>query len=97
MDFKETYVFDIDFEKVLELYYRVPQFNSIPKYPSISRDIAFIVNSDVHAGDIRDVIKSEGVPLVKSVDIFDVYEGEHIEDNQKSIAYHLLYQDLEST
>ena len=97
LDLKETYVFDIDFEKVLELYDRVPQFNSIPKYPSISRDIAFIVNSDVHAGDIRDVIKSEGAPLVKSVDIFDVYEGEHLEDNQKSIAYHLLYQDPERT
>lgn len=97
LDLKETYVFDVNFEKVLELYDRVPQFNEVPKYPSISRDIAFIVDSDVNAGDIQDLIKKQGAPLVKSVDIFDVYEGENLETGKKSIAYHLRYQDPERT
>lgn len=97
MDIKETYVFDIDMEQVLAFYENTPAYNQIPKYPSVSRDIAFIVDEDTNAGEIKATIEESGFPLVKNVEIFDVYKGEHLPEGKKSIAYSLLYQDPEKT
>lgn len=97
LDLKETYVFDLNMEKVFAAYTRIPRFNKIPKYPTVSRDIAFIADIDSQAGEIKDYILEIGSPLVKTVEIFDVYQGEHLEEGKKSIAYHLTYQNLERT
>jgi len=96
-DLKETYVFDINLEAVLEAYDNEPSFTAIPKYPQIARDIAFILDDTVQAGDVQELIKEVGAPLVRTVDVFDVYEGENLEDGKKSVAYHLIYQDPEKT
>lgn len=96
-DSKDTYMFDVNFDRILALYERKEQFNAIPKYPAITRDVAFIVNEEIVAGDILQVIKKVGSPLVTEVEVFDVYQGEHLEENQKSIAYHLHYQDPSRT
>ncbi|MFD1039577.1 phenylalanine--tRNA ligase subunit beta [Virgibacillus byunsanensis] len=97
MDLKETYVFDINMEKVFAAFSNVPDYNQIPKYPSIARDIAFILDEEVKAGEVKATIEEIGAPLVKEVQIFDVYQGENVPDGKKSIAYSLLYQDPEKT
>ncbi|MHA6252076.1 phenylalanine--tRNA ligase subunit beta [Oceanobacillus sp. CAU 1775] len=96
-DLKEVYVFDIHFDAVIDAYENIPSFTGIPRYPAITRDIAFILDEDISAGDVKTLIYEIGAPLVKQVDIFDVYEGEHLEEGKKSIAYHLVYQDPEKT
>lgn len=93
MDLNETYVFDINLDSVLENYNHVPSYKQQSKYPSIGRDIAFVLDETIHAGDVKTLIEKIGQPLVKSVHIFDVYQGEHLPDGEKSIAYSLLYQD----
>jgi len=97
MDIKETYVFDIDMETVLANYTDTPGYQPIPKYPSVARDIAFIVDEDIQAGDIKETIAETGAPLVKNVQVFDVYKGENLPEGKKSIAYSLHYQDTEKT
>src|SRR5699024_10491618 len=96
-DSKDTYMFDVNFDRIVELYARKEQYVPIPKYPAITRDVAFIVDTDIIAGDILQVIQEVGAPLVTEVEVFDVYEGEHLEDGKKSIAYHLHYQDPSKT
>lgn len=96
-DLKETYVFDIDMAYILETAQQEPSYTPIPKYPSILRDIAFVVDEKVLAGDIKAEIERLGAPLVKHVEAFDVYRGENIESNEKSIAYNVHYQDPEKT
>jgi len=96
-DLKETYLFDIDLDAVLDAYENEPRFKEVPKYPAIARDIAFILDKETLAGDVQQLIEEIGAPLVKQVDIFDVYEGEHLDEGKKSIAYHLIYQDPEKT
>ncbi|WP_404453434.1 phenylalanine--tRNA ligase subunit beta [Virgibacillus necropolis] len=93
MDLKETYVFDINLDVVLENYTHIPNYKQQSKYPSVVRDIAFVMDESVHAGDVKSRIEEVGQPLVKNVHIFDVYQGEHLPDGEKSIAYSLLYQD----
>src|SRR5699024_8420634 len=97
MDLKETYVFDIDMEAVLTDYTNAPGYRPIPRYPSVARDIAFIVDEDIQAGDIEETIAETGSPLVKNVQVFDVYKGENLPEGKKSIAYSLHYQDPEKT
>lgn len=96
-DLKETYVFDINLDIVIDAYDNEPSFTEIPRYPSIARDIAFILDEGTKAGDVQALIEKVGSPLVKTVEIFDVYDGEHMEDGKKSVAYHLIYQDQEKT
>ncbi|WP_156291407.1 phenylalanine--tRNA ligase subunit beta [Oceanobacillus salinisoli] len=97
LDLKDTYVFDLNLEKIYEVFENDPSYQEIPKYPSVARDIAFILDKDVLAGDVKQLIEEVGAPLVKQVNIFDVYEGDNVPEGKKSIAYSLLYQDPNKT
>jgi phenylalanyl-tRNA synthetase beta chain len=94
---KETYVFDIDFAYLLDIHENEPSFSVIPRYPSTTRDIALVLDQDVKAGEVQAVIKDAGGELVKDIQVFDVYQGEHLEEGKKSIAFSLFYQDPERT
>jgi len=69
----------------------------ISKYPSISRDISLVVKQDVKAQDLIKLIKKIGGKLVKDVEVFDIYQGEHIEEGYKSISLSITYEDNEKT
>lgn len=97
LDLKETYVFDINMEAVLDAHHHVPSYTQIPRYPSVTRDIAFILDDAVNAGDVKTTIEQVGAPLVKQVQVFDLYKGENLPDGKKSVAYSLLYLDPEKT
>jgi phenylalanyl-tRNA synthetase beta chain len=97
MDVKPTYVFDVNADELLKIFDPDPAYKPIPKYPSITRDVAFILDKEVPAGDVKATMEENGAPLLKQVQIFDVYEGENIADGKKSIAYSLLYQDPNKT
>lgn len=96
-DLKDTFVFDIDLETLLHLQRDALVYEPVPKYPSILRDIAFVVKENVQAGEIKREIERLGAPLVKSVEAFDVYRGENVQQDEKSIAFNVHYQDPEKT
>ncbi|MEN2765618.1 phenylalanine--tRNA ligase subunit beta [Ornithinibacillus xuwenensis] len=97
LDLKETYLFDLNMDAVLEAHHHEPSYSYIPRYPSVTRDIAFILDNKVKAGDVKDTIEELGAPLVKQVQVFDLYKGENLPEGKKSVAYSLLYQDPEKT
>ncbi len=92
-----TYVFEVDLEKILDLKIRPIKFKELNKYPTINRDIAFIVDKHIQSKDIIKVIKKAGGRLLTKVDVFDVYEGINLEEGKKSIAYSLVFSDLTRT
>ena len=55
------------------------------------------MDKDIHAGDVKAEIEKIGKPHLKQVKIFDLYEGEHVPEGKKSIAYNLLYRDPNQT
>ena len=61
------------------------------------RDFAFIVNKDVNAQDLIDAISNVDHSLVSNIKVFDVYEGNNIPENQKSIAISVTIQSFEKT
>lgn len=69
----------------------------LSKFPSIERDLAFIVDKGVLAKDIVHTIKMAGKGLVKDVQLFDVYSGKGIDENQKSMAFKITYRSDDHT
>ena len=61
------------------------------------RDFAFTVNKDVNAQDLIDAVSSVDQNLISNIKVFDVYEGNNIPENQKSIAISVTIQSLEKT
>ncbi|MFA5644127.1 MAG: phenylalanine--tRNA ligase subunit beta [Patescibacteria group bacterium] len=72
------------------------QYQEIPKFPPINRDLAFVIDEKIFYNDIRQEIKDFN-PLIKRVDLFDVYSGKNLEANKKSLAFHVIYQSGEKT
>ena len=70
---------------------------SFSDYQKSERDFAFIINKNVNAQDLINVISSVDESLVKNVKVFDVYEGENIPENHKSIAISVTIQSYEKT
>lgn len=72
-------------------------YSPLPKYPSMARDIALIVEEEVTVAEIEAVIKEEGAKLLESVALFDVYRGKPIQEGKKSVAFALVYRAADRT
>ena len=94
---KDIFVFEIDLDKLLSLHPSKMTYKDISKYPSIIKDVAFVVNKDVLNGDITTLIKKAGGRMLNQIEVFDVYTGENVKENEKSIAYTLTFKDDSKT
>lgn len=94
---KETYVVELDVTALESAAVEALSFTTVPRYPSITRDIALVVESDVTAGSLQTIILEAGKSLLKEVKLFDLYEGEKMEEGKKSLAFSLKYMDPERT
>jgi phenylalanyl-tRNA synthetase beta chain len=61
----------------------------LPRYPSVYRDLAFVVDESVPVGELEKAIKEKAGDLLKSIYLFDIYRGEKIGDGKKSVAFSL--------
>ena len=86
----EVYVCEISLQALMQ-HVKPLKFKEASKYPTIAKDVAFVVDKDVISCDIEATIKKAGGRLLQSIEVFDVYEGEHVAEGKKSIAYNLLF------
>ncbi len=73
------------------------KFKPSSKYPGIKKDLAFIVNKDMMSSQLEAVIKKAGGRLLESINVFDVYTGNNVKDDEKSIAYSLTFSSDDRT
>lgn len=69
------------------------KYKEISKFPSINKDMAFILDNDIASADVIKVIKKAGGKLLKEVTVFDLYKGKNLDDNKKSLAFNLVFED----
>jgi phenylalanyl-tRNA synthetase beta chain len=69
-----------------------PVHAAVPRYPSVQRDVAFVLPDALPAAEVETVLRASGGPDLKSVMLFDVYEGEGIPAGQRSLAWRLSYR-----
>ena len=69
----------------------------LSRYPSVSRDISLMLKEDIPASDLLKQIRKTGGKIVKNCEVFDVYQGEHIDKGFKSVSLNIIYEDREKT
>lgn len=92
---KDVLVFELDAKKTFA--YSVPIAKQVSKFPTIRRDIAVLVDAEISATDLSTAIRGTAPEMVRSVRIFDVYQGPGIEAGLKSVALGLILQETSRT
>ena len=90
-------VLEMNLDLLLNAKVSVNKMTPINKFPSVTRDLAFLANKEVLAKDLIKTIKYVGKGLVEEANIFDVYEGSNIANNMKSIAISITYRKADGT
>lgn len=94
---QRVYLFELNVELLNKLKDELVQYKKISKYPLVERDIAFVIDKSVESQSIIDIIEEKGGNYLKSVKLFDTYEGNQIEKGKISLAYKLGFQSDEHT
>ena len=93
----ELYCAELRFEAMFALKGGIPVYVPLPKFPSVTRDIAVVCDSDIPVGKLSDCILANGGQYLKGCDIFDVYTGHHIAQGKKSVAFSLTMRSDDQT
>jgi phenylalanyl-tRNA synthetase beta chain len=90
---QDIFYLEIDIDAFISNIASSRTFTQIPAFPSIDIDIAIVVNNQVAHSDIEEEIKHSGTKILKNIRLFDIYSGKQIEEDKKSMAYSLSFQD----
>ena len=96
-DLKRTYVFELNYDAIMKVSVGYINYEPIPRFPGVTRDIALEVDHEVPASNLISIIHNNGEDILDDTLVFDVYEGEHLEEGKKSVAIRLNYLDTENT
>lgn len=95
-DLDDTYVFEVNLSKI-DFNDAIIKYEKLQKYPTMERDIALVMDRELPIGEVITLIKVAGKKLLKNVNVFDVYTGENVESDKKSVALKLFFNDPEKT
>lgn len=87
----------VNLEVALELEAEVTRYTPVPRFPSVKLDVAFAAPESYPAGDLATWIERAGKGLVSSAELFDVYRGEALGSDRKSLAWHVVLQARDRT
>lgn len=90
-------VLELRLDKIFSLKTGVTKMSEISKFPSVERDLAFVVDKKVAVKDLIKEAKMAGRGIVNNVDVFDVFEGGSLDENSKSIALKVTYAAKDHT
>lgn len=94
---QEAYLLELEVAPLVEAATAVPQYQHLPKYPSMSRDIAVVVPAEVTNAELEQVIRKHAGKLLQDVRVFDIYTGKQVAEGCKSMAFNLTYQAADRT
>ncbi len=98
-DFNKSHVvaLELDLGLLFDVKTNDTKMTSIPSYPSVTRDLALVVDEDIGVKTISDEIRKTDRKIIKDVQVFDIYRGEHLSEGTKSVALKITYQDEHKT
>ena len=85
----EVYCVEIDFSKLFTLQLPDPTYTPLPKYPTVSRDLAIVCDEAVTVAEAENVITAAAGKLLRGIRLFDIYRGVGVPDGKKSMAFSL--------
>jgi len=94
---QETLFADFDADLLLELYSNKSKYVEIPKYPEVRRDLSLVLDASVTFAQIKELALKTERKILTDINVFDVYEGKHIESGKKSYSLSFTLLDKEQT
>ena len=94
---ERAYIANIDFNKICEKADFGVKYEGIAKFPAVVRDISLVMEKSLTAKQIEEAIRKNGGGILENLELFDIYEGERIEKDKKSMAYSITFRNKEKT
>ena len=92
----EIYLFELSMNKLMQDIEKIT-YTEPPKYPSITKDMAFIVSKNITSDEVESIIISSGGENLKDCTLFDIYVGDNVSVNEKSLAFKLTFVNPSKT
>lgn len=90
-----VYLFDLDFQCLMEKIVSVKRFKPLPKFPAVNRDLAIIVPDSVAAHNVLEYLEQHIPQYGDSIILFDQYKGDQLAKNKKSLAFRITYRSAD--
>ncbi|MBU1132529.1 phenylalanine--tRNA ligase subunit beta [Patescibacteria group bacterium] len=94
---KPVGIWQINLNKIVDNYPQTKKYSPIAKFPSIVLDLSIVVNDSVQWKDIQNLVKAVDPKLIRAVNLFDVYKGDKIKEEYKSLTFTIIYQSKDRT
>jgi phenylalanyl-tRNA synthetase beta chain len=89
---RAVFVFELYFDRIFELRQSRLMFQPLPKFPSVARDMALVVDDAMFVASPLELVSGMKEPLLEKMDVFDVYQSPQLGEGKKSVAYRLVYR-----
>lgn len=94
----EVFYAELNWDNIIkESIRRTLKFTEISKFPAVSRDLALLIDKNITFAQIEEIAKKSERKLLKTVSLFDVYEGKNLPEGKKSYAVNFMLQDNDKT
>jgi len=93
----EVTFWEIDLPLFLKLVNEEREYQPLPKFPAVIRDISLLLPKNIPVATILNLIQSAAPTYLEDVDLFDIYEGENLAASQKSLSFHLIFRARDHT
>ncbi|WP_371370705.1 phenylalanine--tRNA ligase subunit beta [Sporomusa aerivorans] len=94
---KKVYLFELDIAALVKYAAIKPNYQQLPKFPAINRDLAVVLPETISVSDITQAIIGSAGPLLTSAQLFDVYTGQQVAKGSRSLAFSLTFQAKDRT
>ena len=94
---KTAYVLELDLDLLYKEALLDRKYVGIPRYPSVTRDVAVVLDQDIMVQEIEKVFENKGGSILESYTLFDVFQGSQLPVGKKSVAYNLVYRHKDKT
>ncbi len=93
----KTYLAVLDVPALVDLSDFDVKFKGIAKFPAVNRDLSLVMKKDILAGEVEKIIRKNAGSYLEKVTLFDVYEGDQVAGDEKSLAYSLVFRAQDKT
>ncbi|MDP3819807.1 MAG: phenylalanine--tRNA ligase subunit beta [Methylotenera sp.] len=92
---RSTYLFELDVDAISSR--KIPVYQEVSKLLPVRRDLAVVLDENIAVSEVFNAIKKAKIPLVLEVALFDLYQGQGVAENKKSLALSVLMHDTQKT
>ena len=92
-----VFIFELDLPRLAKHVRKEIAFNPLPRFPSVTRDVAVTIDAGISAGEVMGIIRGVDNQYIEAIEVFDCYQGDPIPAGKKGLAFRISYRSLDRT